>query len=91
MGATGAIELLSCILALREHVIVPTLGLIKKDPEIKLDLVCGDAQEKRVRNSNFEFFCFWRIKFNYSFKGGMMFKFLKTISSEFFFTSWVNF
>ena len=48
MGATGAIELLSCILALREHVIVPTLGLIKKDPKIKLDLVCGETQEKRV-------------------------------------------
>ena len=49
MGATGAIELLSCILALREHVIVPTLGLVKRDPKIKLDLVCGDAQEKRVK------------------------------------------
>ena len=49
MGATGAIELLSCILALREHVIVPTLGLIKKDPKIKLDLVCGETQEKRVK------------------------------------------
>ena len=48
MGATGAIELLSCILALKEHVIVPTLGLIKKDPKIKLDLVCGETQEKRV-------------------------------------------
>jgi nodulation protein E len=48
MGATGAIELLSCILALREHVIVPTLGLVKRDPKIRLDLVCGDAQQKRV-------------------------------------------
>jgi len=48
MGATGAIELLSCILALREHVIVPTLGFVKRDPKIRLDLVCGDAQQKRV-------------------------------------------
>ena len=48
MGATGAIELLSCILALREHVIVPTLGLVKRDPKIRLDLVCGDAQQKKV-------------------------------------------
>ena len=48
MGATGAIELLSCILALREQVIVPTLGVVKRDPEIRLDLVCGDAQQKRV-------------------------------------------
>ena len=48
MGATGAIELLSCIFALRENVIVPTIGMVKQDPMINIDLVCLEAQEQKV-------------------------------------------
>ena len=48
MGATGAIELLSCILALRKNLIVPTIGLEKLDPKIKIDLVSGEVQEHKV-------------------------------------------
>lgn len=48
MGATSAIELLSCILALRENVIVPTIGVLKQDPKINIDLVYCEPQERRV-------------------------------------------
>jgi len=48
MGATGAIELLSCILALRKNLIVPTIGLEKLDPKIEIDLVSGEVQEHKV-------------------------------------------
>lgn len=48
MGATSAIELLPCILALRENIVVPTIGVVKKDPMIDIDLVCSEAQERRV-------------------------------------------
>ena len=48
MGATSAIELLPCILALRENIVVPTIGVVKKDPMIDIDLVCSEAQERQV-------------------------------------------
>ena len=48
MGATSAIELLSCILALGENVIVPTIGVLKQDPMLNIDLVYREPQERRV-------------------------------------------
>ena len=48
IGGTGAVELLACIMALREGVIAPTIGYEEPDPECMLDVVPNTAREARV-------------------------------------------
>ncbi|RFP89076.1 beta-ketoacyl-[acyl-carrier-protein] synthase family protein [Rhodobacteraceae bacterium 63075] len=48
IGGTGAVELLACIMALREGVIAPTVGYEEPDPECALDVVPNEAREARV-------------------------------------------
>jgi len=48
IGGTGAVELLACIMALREGVIAPTIGYEEADPECALDVVPNEAREARV-------------------------------------------
>ncbi|MGB3147722.1 MAG: beta-ketoacyl-[acyl-carrier-protein] synthase family protein, partial [Paracoccaceae bacterium] len=49
MGAAGAIELLSCLLALSEGVMPPSLGLSQPDPAFDLDLIRDEPRRGRVR------------------------------------------
>ncbi len=48
IGGTGAVELLACIMALRDGVIAPTIGYEEPDPECALDVVPNVAREVRV-------------------------------------------
>jgi nodulation protein E len=48
IGGTGAVELLACIMALREGVIAPTIGYEEPDPECARDVVPNTAREARV-------------------------------------------
>jgi nodulation protein E len=48
IGGTGAVELLACIMALREGVIAPTVGYEEPDPECALDVVPNEAREASV-------------------------------------------
>jgi nodulation protein E len=48
IGATGAVELLACIMALRDGVIAPTIGYESSDPECALDVVPNIARDARV-------------------------------------------
>ncbi|GGB13026.1 beta-ketoacyl-[acyl-carrier-protein] synthase family protein [Allosediminivita pacifica] len=48
IGGTGAVELLACIMALRDSVIAPTIGYEEFDPECALDVVPNEAREARV-------------------------------------------
>lgn len=48
IGGTGAVELLACIMALREGVIAPTIGYQEADPECGLDVVPNEARQARV-------------------------------------------
>lgn len=48
IGATGAIELLACIMALRDGVIAPTVNWQEPDPECALDIVPNEAREAKV-------------------------------------------
>ncbi len=48
IGGTGAVELLACIMALREGVIAPTIGYEEPDPECALDVVPNTAREAKV-------------------------------------------
>lgn len=48
IGATGALEAIACVQALREGLLPPTLGFEAADPDCPLDLVTGVAREQRV-------------------------------------------
>ena len=48
IGGTGAVELLACIMALRDGVIAPTIGYEEPDPECALDVVPNEAREVDV-------------------------------------------
>ncbi|MEE9388445.1 MAG: beta-ketoacyl-[acyl-carrier-protein] synthase family protein [Paracoccaceae bacterium] len=48
IGGTGAVELLACIMALRDGIIAPTIGYQEPDPECALDVVPNTAREARV-------------------------------------------
>jgi len=48
IGGTGAVELLACIMALRDGVIPPTIGYEEPDPECALDVVPNTAREAKV-------------------------------------------
>ena len=48
IGGTGAVELLACIMALRDSVVAPTIGYEEADPECALDVVPNIAREASV-------------------------------------------
>ncbi|WP_170432611.1 beta-ketoacyl-[acyl-carrier-protein] synthase family protein [Ruegeria arenilitoris] len=48
IGGTGAVELLACIMAVRDGVIAPTIGYEEPDPECALDVVPNEAREAEV-------------------------------------------
>ncbi|OUD08180.1 beta-ACP synthase [Marivivens niveibacter] len=48
IGGTGAVELLACIMALKDGVIAPTIGYEEPDPECALDVVPNEAREADV-------------------------------------------
>ncbi|WP_127112046.1 beta-ketoacyl-[acyl-carrier-protein] synthase family protein [Shimia sediminis] len=48
IGGTGAVELLACIMALREGIVAPTIGYEEPDPECALDVVPNTAREAKV-------------------------------------------
>ena len=48
IGGTGAIELLACVMAVRDGVIAPTIGYEEPDPECALDVVPNEARERPV-------------------------------------------
>lgn len=48
IGATGAVELVACLMALGQGVIAPTMGYRVPDPECALDVVPNVARQARV-------------------------------------------
>lgn len=58
LGASGAVELIACIHAVREGVIAPTINLDNPDEAFDIDLVPNHARERRIRyamNNTFGF------------------------------------
>lgn len=49
IGGTGAVELLACIMALKDGIIAPTIGYEEPDPECALDVVPNVAREAKVK------------------------------------------
>lgn len=48
IGGTGAVELLACIMAVRDGVIAPTIGYEEYDPDCNLDVVPNEARDADV-------------------------------------------
>ena len=48
IGGTGAVELLACIMAVRDGIVAPTIGFEEPDPECALDVVPNEARETKV-------------------------------------------
>jgi nodulation protein E len=48
IGATGALEAIACILALREGIVPPTVNFVAPDPDCPLDVVPNVARAARV-------------------------------------------
>ncbi len=48
MGATGAMEAIFCVMAIRENIIPPTINLDEPDPECDLDYNPGQARRMQV-------------------------------------------
>jgi nodulation protein E len=48
IGGTGAIEMLACLMALRDGVIAPTINHRERDPDCPLDVVPNVARQARV-------------------------------------------
>ncbi len=48
IGGTGAVELLACIMALKDGIIAPTINYEEPDPECALDVVPNEARDAQV-------------------------------------------
>ncbi len=48
IGATGAVEMLACLLALREGILAPTIGHEEADPDCPLDVIPNSARKAQV-------------------------------------------
>jgi beta-ketoacyl-acyl-carrier-protein synthase II len=48
MGATGALEIIFCVQAIREGILPPTVHYETPDPECDLDYIPNQAREKRI-------------------------------------------
>ena len=48
IAAAGAVELISCVLAIRDNVLPPTMNLHNPDPECDLDYVPNQARAAKV-------------------------------------------
>jgi 3-oxoacyl-[acyl-carrier-protein] synthase II len=48
MGATGALEAIFCVLAVREGILPPTIHYETADPECDLDYIPNNAREKQI-------------------------------------------
>ena len=62
IGGTGAVELLACIMALRDGIIAPTIGYEEPDPECALDVVPNVAREAKVERGPVERLRLWRAE-----------------------------
>ncbi len=48
IGGTGAVELLACIMALKDGIVAPTIGYEEPDPECALDVVPNIARDADI-------------------------------------------
>ncbi len=49
LGASGALELIACVMAMREGIVPPTANYREPDPDCDLDITPNTARERKVR------------------------------------------
>jgi nodulation protein E len=49
MGASGALEMIACVMAIREGIIPPTANYTTRDPDCDLDVTPNVARQRKVR------------------------------------------
>ena len=49
LGASGAVEFITCVLSIRDSIITPTINLDDPDPELDLNYTPNKAVEKNIR------------------------------------------
>ncbi|MCS7296445.1 MAG: beta-ketoacyl-ACP synthase II [Chloroflexota bacterium] len=49
MGASGSVEALACVMAIRDQIVPPTINYTTPDPECDLDYVPNEARRRPVR------------------------------------------
>lgn len=49
LGASGALELIACVMAIREGIVPPTANYRAPDPDCDLDITPNTARERKVR------------------------------------------
>ncbi len=50
IGAVGALELISCVLSLRDQIVPPTINVVEADPDCDLDYVTAGKRQLEIRN-----------------------------------------
>jgi nodulation protein E len=58
MGASGAVEAIACLMALKDGVVPPTVGYRERDPECDLDVTPNIARPRQVRAAMSNAFAF---------------------------------
>ncbi|EXL08667.1 beta-ketoacyl-[acyl-carrier-protein] synthase family protein [Aquamicrobium defluvii] len=58
LGASGALELIACVMAIREGIVPPTANYREPDPECDLDITPNTARERKVRTAISNAFAF---------------------------------
>ncbi|MFH1717556.1 MAG: beta-ketoacyl-[acyl-carrier-protein] synthase II, partial [Planctomycetota bacterium] len=58
IGAAGAAELITCVLAIRDNIIPPTMNLNDPDPQLDLDYVPNEPRKTPVNVAMNESFGF---------------------------------
>lgn len=51
LGAAGGIELIACVMSIRDGIVPPTINIDNQDPECDLDCVPNTAREADVRTA----------------------------------------
>ena len=70
MGGAGAVELLACLMALRDGVLAPTIGHVAGDADCALDVVPNVARSARVRATLSNSFAFGGLNAVIALKAG---------------------
>ena len=70
IGGAGAVELLACLMALRDGVLAPTIGHVAGDADCALDVVPNVARSARVRATLSNSFAFGGLNAVIALKAG---------------------
>jgi nodulation protein E len=69
LGASGALEMIACVMAIREGIVPPTANFVEPDPECDLDVTPNTARERKLNVAMSNAFAFGGTNAVLAFKG----------------------